>query len=166
MTAMEHALKTALASKPTTLVVKSETQRIWEWLKDHPNQRSRDIEASLKLKPENVSSILNSMTKRGMVLRVAQPVHKTARMVWSYQVNPKMRFYELWPLPLPPKEVPASAGAMYVNMVPLPAPVPVPAPAPSAVAVHAPTNHKAYVEGLTIAEARNLYKELHELFGK
>ena len=96
MTAIKEALNKAGITMPNN-------ERIWRWLKDHPQSTGKKIAAELKIPDNNVATLCLSMLKRDMLLRNSEQQRGkagkgfTLRDVMVYSTNPKMDTYELLP---------------------------------------------------------------------
>lgn len=89
------------------------------------------------------------------------PKHKgSARQVLVYRISPNLREYELL-AKKPVGKKPVETCTMQVTQ----AQETKSEPAVTATLQPSKVGSKDFVEALTIAEARKLYKELHQLFG-
>jgi hypothetical protein len=170
-TAMELAIKTA------GLPVFSQQQRIWNWLRDHPKSTVNAVIAANVAEKGNVSSLVSQMYKRKM-LKVDHEFSRLAgREVSHYSVATKD--YTILPMPKKEKkQKPVDDGKTIVQgpntklaIVELNAsaltykPVlSVPGAAPLAPAPKPEFNATEFVNGLSLREAKAVYKELKELF--
>lgn len=93
---IQSELAKALAKTP--IAPKSQSVRIWNWLKDHPEKSAKDIGIALNLGGPNVSSLLNKMAMRGMVIRRDSYNSYRHRVLAHYTVSPKLTAYEWLPL--------------------------------------------------------------------
>lgn len=141
MTQIQDQLKKALHGQG---FYKTQMQRVWEWLKDHPGKTAKDLTAEFKLK--SVTSLLAQMGHRKMLTMELRPYHKTGRNVGHYYVASNMQAYELLPLVKPKKQV-----VEQLQEDPQPA---------------ASQDTEIDIENMTLSEARKLYMRLHSYFGK
>lgn len=77
-------------------------ERIWLWLKDHPEHTSLEVQAALRTSLQETSSTLSQLYYRGMLTRVQKksPNLRGAQVSWSYSTSSHMRNgYELLPMP-------------------------------------------------------------------
>lgn len=166
---MKTALTTALTG--TGLKPKTQTERIWNWLKDHPDQPTKRIQLELKLTKNSVSSLLSQMVKRKM-LSVKQVTDRLGtRSV--FRVSEKMREFELLPKPKATEtnrqiEVSQPVCAKKAETAPNATPNTV---VELPVQMHCaeeqlPQSSTELVDSLTVAKARELYNILHKLFGQ
>jgi hypothetical protein len=159
MNQMTEAIVKAGLAKP-----KTQQQRVWEMLKDHPDiPASRLAKMLSDVKESSVSSLLVQMQHRGMVhiekrpMRVPGPHGMYERSTHFYRaIGDK---YELKPIKRVPKKAPPSTPKQAE--LPLAAPAPqAPTPAPQAAA---PTT--VDINALMVGEAHALYLALKKLFG-
>ena len=83
---------------------------MWLWLKDHPEKGSRHIAASLKEKPADISSALNTLFLRDMVSKKLDTT-KPRGFLWSakhtnegFYLRPKRKQDKSRRLSTPPQE--------------------------------------------------------------
>lgn len=77
-------------------------ERIWLWLKDHPEHTSLEVQAALRTSLQETSSTLSQLYYRGMLTRIQKksPNLRGAQVSWSYSTSSHMRNgYELLPMP-------------------------------------------------------------------
>lgn len=152
MNAMTRALKTSGLQLPT------QNERIWRTIKDHPGLTAVALAPKVGIKVVNVSSLCGAMVKRGMLevrkepLRVRSGLGFHMRNVLVYRVHPRMESYELLPLPLPQDKKAKVANVTPTHTAKQVTNVTAERPAPD-------------VDHLTLGQARELYKVLHQLFG-
>lgn len=156
MNAITLALKTAGVKVPPV------SERIWRLVKDHPGLSARQVIDKLSLKEASCSSILHQLTARGMletksisVMRRIPAGGTAPRRVKTFYVNPRMGGeYEL--LPLPKKDAKVTQLSVAKRECVAPA-----TPVTCETKTGAPD-----IDHLTLAQARELYKVLHQLFGE
>lgn len=168
---MKTALTTALTSTP--LKPKTQIERIWGWVKDHPDQSTKRILLELKLSKNNVSSLVSQMVKRKM-LSVRQETDRLGtRSV--FRVPEGMREFELLPSPKSQKSSKVEPQVSRPFILPKLEVVQHVTPPKAEVALpvqmhgeepQLPQSPTELVESLTVAKARELYSILHKLFGK
>ena len=130
------------------------SRKIWEMVKSRPDVLARNLPKLLNSSASNVSSLVNQMVKRGMLVSAPETMAEfkrrkpkgAGRPSLKLRVSPELRGTYEW-LPL---LKPASA----------PEPTPSPQPAPESQPA------KLNLDDLTIKEARTLYLELKSLFGE
>lgn len=156
---MQTALQNALKDRP--LLLKSQMQRIWEWVKEHPDRTGKDITVELKMK--DCSSTLAQMQRRKMLVSHPEPVHKSgARQLLRWRVNPGLHgVYELLPVCLPSKRSAVPKGligatgrieGVYQSAVQQPA-------------TQSQTRDPAsLIHTMPISEAYDLWKQLNKYF--
>ena len=170
MTLMEDKLRAAGVRVPPIL------ERIWLWLKDHPQHTAADISKAIKLGKNQVASAMYDLDRRNMVEHSmdALIIRGMRRTVKVYSINPRMHgAYELWPaknkmVGVIEKQQEESAkravqavmdAAVERSHAPLVADlVRKEAPVPSSHEWHE-------VSSMPLAKARILYDELHKFFG-
>lgn len=153
MTALQHAFQKAGVS--VTSPGKTQYERIWLWLKDHPHQTPAEVASALHIKVTSAAAAVHDMcTNRGMLSR--QRGTRFTQGVWEYSaVGSK---YELQPrkfshearrrraLSQPPAEAPSSAKPP--------------------VSVEAPPTPKFDIDSYTLGELRAIYRQLADLFDR
>ncbi len=124
------------------------SQKIWEMVKSRPDVLARNLPKLLNSSASSVSSLVNQMVKRGMIVSVPESMDEfkrrkpkgAGRPSLKLRVSPELRgTYEWLPLLKPASK---------------PGPAQKPQPA------------KLNLDDLTIKEARALYLELKALFGE
>lgn len=94
-TVMEEALKAA------GVPLKSLRERVWNWLKDHPEHSAEQLTALFNADKGQMASALSDLALRSMVVRtqiLRPPGRRGPYKIWVYAVEPKMRgVYELLP---------------------------------------------------------------------
>lgn len=122
-------------------------QRVWNHVKDRPGSTSKDLTLLMKDEPHKVTLALSGMFARGMLTREHVPAsrhkgHGGANKRYAYTVPAKFTEFELLPLPKGKVE---------------------PSTPPPGAAQQAPASKvKKMIDGMTIAEAR----ELHQTFAR
>lgn len=111
---MKTALTTALTG--TGLKPKTQVERIWNWLKDHPDQTSRRLQTELKIPQSSVSSLLTQMVKRNMLSRKTETDRFGVRL--TYRISPSMKEFELLPASktTQPKKPSSASAELPVQM--------------------------------------------------
>ena len=128
------------------------SRKIWEMVKSRPDVLARNLPKLLNSSANSVSSCVQQMVKRGMLVSVPETMEEfkrrkptgLGRPSIKLRVSPELRGTYEW-LPL---------------LQPVSKPAPKPASPPQPVA------EKPNLENLTIKEARALYLELKKLFGE
>lgn len=135
---------TQIADKLQPLLRKrSGYERIWMYLKDHPNKTLEEVAAALSMKMNTVSAAFHDMfAQRGMLKR--QRGSRMGRGVWEYTALGGT--YELLPRKAKVKASPAPAP---VQLAPDAAPAPRPA---------------FDIEAYTLGELRAIHAQLDKLF--
>lgn len=143
-------------------------ERIWNWLKDHPEKPTRHIADSLREHKPYVSRVLFDMRRRGMVTYM---VGRHRKFEWSV-VARRGAVYELLPMPEPdkvkaasPKKVKAVVPETYVVSVDA---YESPVSTPLAVSCTKTTAEQAseLVEGMKVDLAHAVYLKLKTYFGQ
>ena len=144
------------------VAVPTQAERLWRVIKDNPGITAIRAGELTRIVQSNASSVICGMYKRGMLLRdyewrkVLRNGGKYTDMnVAVYRVA--FDDYEVLPYPKAPKKPEVAAPS-----TPVPAPVEV-----STTVIKAPTVAQAgaFIDSMTVAEARELYRLLHEMFG-
>ena len=144
-----------VALKEAGMALPTQNQRIWNWLKDHPNKTTLEISKALNLTLGNVSSLISGMYKRKMVTAINDKSNSRRGVVGRYSVVG--REYEL--LPLPKQQVVARPQPRPIDVAP-------PAPTPNNVRqAEVPTTAEQILEKLSVKQAHELYVALHGMFG-
>lgn len=174
MTQMANAIAAAGLSIPLN-------KRIWMYMKDFPRKSSSDIAKALNAQTSSVQSACFDLKQRDMVVTTTE--HRrvngggrknSAKMrdieVLLYEVNPRMRGeYELWPVkfkkkkaekPAEKKEPLRVKGIDMESLDVLKPGVVLPAPPPTKPEF----SPAAVTDGLTLAQCKELYKYLHDMF--
>lgn len=160
-TTMEHALQKA------GFATKSQSERIWLWLKDHPRKTSTEVAYAVHIDKKNVTSLLAQLRARKMVTSTIDYTRRKLNGRHPTEWVTVGSEYELLPRPrklgldLAGRVPEPQVQVVRVAAVPTPAPTPMPTPAPTAAPV---ADITALVEGLTLKQARSVYKYLHALF--
>ena len=165
MTVMEHALKQA-GIKPKPLA-----ERLWLYIKDHPNSLLADLE---KIYGPTTKQLLHSMAEPKMLLRHKE-MRRTRdgfdRMVWIYKVA--MKDYEWMPAPFKapkPKPAPVAQQPLFQPSFPPAPPVPAVPEKPMLVQV-APAPARTlsdslddFIANMPVSEAVMLHSKLLKIF--
>lgn len=154
MNAMTEAMTEAL--RKANLPVPSKSERVWRFINDHPGLVATQIAQRLGMQRTTVSSLLSDLVQRGMLitgttekkLRLGRGFG--SRTLLTFSVHPRMGGqYEILPMP---KKLPSAPTPTT--------PTPTPTPTTPTTTTAAPD-----IEHLTLAQARELYTVLHQLFG-
>lgn len=143
MTAMEQALTTAGVKLPTA------KERVWRVIKESGGKGMLLRELSKRLTnipATSISVALVEMKERGMVTSVPELEKKSGRTFGRYFTD--LEDYEMLPKiisQVAPKEAPTVAQVTVTST---------------------PASRTTDLDHLTIAQARELYKVLHKMFGR
>ena len=123
-------------------------ERVWTYIKDHPNSK---LSAVTAIYGSTAAQAVNTLYMRKMLTRrsVTQRT-KDGRIREIFEYRAAMETYELLPLPLKTK----TAAREIVTQKPLTELKP----------ANFVTTLDAYIDGLTVAEARALYQKLKNIF--
>ena len=123
-------------------------ERVWTYIKDHPDSKLSAVSA---IYGPTAAQAVSTLYVRKMLTRKNVPQRtKDGRIRGLFEYRAAMATYELLPLPLKTKPV-ASEIVTHKPLTEL-------KPASSA------TTLDAYIDGLTVAEARALYQKLKNIF--
>lgn len=123
-------------------------ERVWTHIKDHPDSK---LSAVTTIYGPTAAQAVNTLYTRKMLTRKGVPQRaKDGRIREIFEYRAAMETYELLPLPLKTKTV---AREIVTQKPPTEL-----KPASSA------TTLDAYIDGLTVAEARALYQKLKNIF--
>ncbi len=162
-TVMENALKEAGIQLPPL------KQRVWLWLRDHPDHTAKEVAAALSAPIARVASDLTMLLRRNMLVRKMDRLSRRGSgpaTVWRYSVSPSMRGqYEMLPIVLTdrlrvPKGRPCEP-VVSVQSAPAAAPS---APAPAADQTTDEQWMEDLVKSLSLTNARKLYDRLKDFF--
>ena len=123
-------------------------ERVWTYIKDHPNSK---LSAVTAIYGPTAAQAVNTLYMRKMLTRrsVTQRT-KDGRIREIFEYRAAMETYELLPLPLKTK----TAAREIVTQKPLTGLKP----------ASSTTTLDAYIDSLTVAEARALYQKLKNIF--
>jgi hypothetical protein len=177
MADMQTAMKEALSKAPSPLAIKTMSERVWLYLKDHPKTTAKRLSTELREPVSIISSTVSTLVRRKMLTFEVEAIRlkggrgpKTHR---RYSVEPKMGGrYELWPIVVKSK----SRKATRVSAPAPQKPVQTLPPVHETGTVQQPpltikpqivtiAKSQDFIDGLTVAEARALYERLHKMFG-
>lgn len=154
MTAMEEAMKKVMK-------VPSRTERIFNYVKDHPDVTAETVRKALKMEASSVSSLLCQLEQRKMLSSVDKSMRVNSsngksmvRNVAHYTAI--IGEYEL--LPKPKKVVAVATEAQKKPRIELTI-VPV-----EKKSGNLPPSIEEFIERLTIGEARRLHQKLDAMF--
>ena len=154
--AMREAMRVAGINIPTN------QRLVWDWLKEHPGQPCKAIQAGLKINGNSVSAQLGLMVERGMLTAKVERAMPLNRDIFHYSVVGKE--FRLMPISAAQKNV--KRQRKIAAHVEIPAPVAVAVAAP--VEVVAPLTVKQEAEAIlshtSILLARELYNQLYQIF--
>lgn len=158
------ALRAALAVSEKTNI-----EKCWLWIKDHPRISSRSLDAVFK---RPMAASIHEMKRRGMLKieeEMDKRIHHSPFSVYSvtqkeYDLLPVLPQYRKTSAKAPAPAPAAPPAAPALQLVPpapdkppaAPAPVPAPTPAPQMIEVGADFD----VDKLTLGQARALYAKL------
>lgn len=98
--------------KETPVKTTSIRQRVWEWLKQHPNSTSKEASIAINIDHGDASSLLGNMVQRGMCTAVLQTSTQTKAQVHHYFTVGEI--YTLKPMP---KTVPTAEEVLaYLSL--------------------------------------------------
>ena len=153
MTTMEVAMRKVMKVPPRT-------ERIFNYVKDHPDVTAATVRKALKMEASSVSSLLCQLEQRKMVsskkeqMRVSSSNGKSAiRDVAHYSAI--IAEYELLPAPKKKPTPSAKQEKAIITVVPVERKI-----GPSAVS----QTIDEFIERLTIGEARRLHQRLDAMF--
>lgn len=154
MTAMEEAMKKVMKVPPRT-------ERIFNYVKDHPDVTAETVRKALKMEASSVSSILSQLESRKMLSSVSKALRVNSsngksmlRHVAHYTAI--IKEYELLPKP---KKVAAVAAEVQkkprieLTIVPV-----------EKKSSNLPPSIDEFIERLTIGDARRLHQKLDAMF--
>lgn len=168
-TSMQEALlKSEIALPPLN-------KRLWLYLKDNPRTPVSKLVPVFKTSDDIIRINLTNMLKRGMLEVVKEPrmvkggySGTISRFILLYSVPSRMKEYELLP---PPKSSAQAKKQATVKAMIQSTPAPLTnqthvaaTSAPKDLQQPAPRCAES-VDNMTLREARQLYDELHKLFG-
>lgn len=144
-TQMAHALTTALANQPkdSALRIPSKRERVWTWLRDHPNSTVAETAAALKLGAKNASQSFFQMHGAGTLVR--QRGSRFGSGVWEYRAVGTE-----YSTPRAKRKANAGYAPAVSTEVPVVRSVPV----------------KFDIEQYTLGELREIHRQLNALFNK
>jgi len=145
-------------------------ERVWLWLKDHPDHMGTSVSKALQESEQSVASALADMTSRGMLVREQTRSMRRNIKVWIYKAVGDT--YTVLPRakdPQPRKWRPTMSSSKTPPIGQ--------APATIAIAKHPPVEPnpdtctrkisvQEIVDGMTVSEAREMHTYLNSLFGK
>lgn len=168
-TQMQLAMQAAAAKAPGAIVIPPATQRIWQWLHDKGGHyTAKEIEIALKIPAGSVGSGLYELLSRGTAeKRPAQRRNASVHLQFEWKALGAV--YTRPPVKAEFRKKPKAkalpqAAAVPVEKTPdvkmadpdrtFTAPGPTPEPVPA-----------INIDGMTVREARALYRQLHTIFG-
>ena len=153
--AMREAMRDAGINMPTN------QRLVWNWIKEHPGQPCRAVQAGVKINAQSVSAQLSQMVERGMLSAVLERSMPLNRNIFHYSVVGK----EFKLMPSTSRE----RGIKKLNRTSKNVIVPMQEVAAAPVIV-APLTHKEEAEAIlsrsSILLAKELFNQLTEIFRK
>ena len=121
-------------------------QKIHHYLKDHPNKTNEEIAKALGSNSHSTYVCLNRALKAGLLRR--RKGSRFTKGVWEYEVV--FKEFQQPPYHNSKKKQPKLADSPEITHV---------------AEAAQPKTSKFDIDSLTLGEARNLYNELHKMFG-
>jgi predicted transcriptional regulator len=131
----------------------SQAQQYWEWIRQNPERTAREVADAFGKPQLHVATVITKLWQRGLLSRREHEAGRSYRYTVCVAAYPRVTTAQRVASML------AARAARSKRKEKAAAPAP-------AAAVAAPVSIDAYVDSLTIAQARQLFDRLSKMFGR